>query len=454
MASVRAHVSLIVVALLLAGGALLLVSCRLDVPRLPSPFVRATPHEAYADALRRAGLHETALGAEWLVEADRVLAAPLTAQVPLDEVAWFPDREARAAAWQLPLERGQRVEVRASVEADEPTRVFVDLFEVTGREGDGRLRHVESANEESLTLGFEVRRTATYVLRVQPELLRGARVRVTQTVEAALAFPVPGFDRRAVQSFFGAVRDGGRREHHGIDIFAPRGTPVVAAASGLVTSVGVSGLGGNVVWVWDPSRGQSHYYAHLETQTVSAGQRVIAGQTTVGTVGNTGNARGTAPHLHFGVYASGEGPIDPLPFVVQTAGAAPRLTASLEPLGTNVRMRSGRTPLRSTPSGRAPALTQLDRHTVARVEGAAGGFHRVRLPDGSSGYLAAAATEPLSKPLRQFVRPDDTVIRLAPRNDGVAMGTLAPGAPAAVLGQFGSFLLVRAGDLEGWVQPA
>jgi murein DD-endopeptidase MepM/ murein hydrolase activator NlpD len=135
-----------------------------------------------------------------------------------------------------------------------------------------------------------------------------------QRTTAALSFPVAGRNRAAVQSYFRDPRDGGRREHHGVDIFAPRDTPVLAASSGLVSSVATTPVGGHVVWVWDPRRGQSHYYAHLSRQTVHTGQPVTAGDV-IGYVGNTGNARTTPPHLHFGIYARGDGPIDPLPFV-------------------------------------------------------------------------------------------------------------------------------------------
>jgi murein DD-endopeptidase MepM/ murein hydrolase activator NlpD len=101
-----------------------------------------------------------------------------------------------------------------------------------------------------------------------------------------------------------------------VDIFAPRGTPVLAAAGGVVTSVGTNGLGGNVVWIARPMRGERHYYAHLDRQAVSAGTFVNEGDV-IGYVGNTGNARGTAPHLHFGIYASG-GAVDPLPYIADT----------------------------------------------------------------------------------------------------------------------------------------
>jgi murein DD-endopeptidase MepM/ murein hydrolase activator NlpD len=105
-----------------------------------------------------------------------------------------------------------------------------------------------------------------------------------------------------------------------VDIFAPRDTPVLAAAPGIVSSVATTRRGGHVVWIWDGARRQSHYYAHLARQAVGPGERVQAGDV-IGYVGNTGNARTTPPHLHFGIYAAGDGPIDPLPFV-QGARAA------------------------------------------------------------------------------------------------------------------------------------
>ena len=80
-----------------------------------------------------------------------------------------------------------------------------------------------------------------------------------------------------MSSGFGAARDGGRREHHGIDILAPRGTPVLSAGDGVVSSVAVTDIGGKVVWVWDSARDLSLYYAHLDSQGVSTGTRVRAG---------------------------------------------------------------------------------------------------------------------------------------------------------------------------------
>src|SRR5690606_5499131 len=68
----------------------------------------------------------------------------------------------------------------------------------------------------------------------------------------ALAMPVQGVNARQVTDTWGAPRGNGRR-HEGLDIFAPRGTPVVSATEGLVTRISTNRLGGKVVWVLGPA---------------------------------------------------------------------------------------------------------------------------------------------------------------------------------------------------------
>ena len=85
--------------------------------------------------------------------------------------------------------------------------------------------------------------------------------------------------------------------HKGIDIFAKEGTPVVAAAPGLVLYSGTLALGGNVVIVAGP-KWRLHYYAHLRERTTGGGHLVAKGEI-LGTVGATGNAAGKPPHLHY-----------------------------------------------------------------------------------------------------------------------------------------------------------
>lgn len=128
----------------------------------------------------------------------------------------------------------------------------------------------------------------------------------------ALPVPVEGVRQRALRDTWHGARSEGRK-HEGIDIFAKRGTPVLSSTEGIVTQVGTNRLGGLVVWVLGPG-GQRHYYAHLEGYAdVEAGMRIEAGRV-LGYVGNSGNARGTPPHLHYGVYDTG-GAINPYPLL-------------------------------------------------------------------------------------------------------------------------------------------
>lgn len=133
-------------------------------------------------------------------------------------------------------------------------------------------------------------------------------------VPAVIDVPVRGVSRTRLRDTWQAARSGAR-QHEGIDIFAKRGTPVQAATEGIVMRVGESRLGGQVIWVLGPG-GQRHYYAHLDRfADLSRGDRVRAG-TVLGYVGNTGNAAGTPPHLHYGIYQAG-GAINPYPVLAQ-----------------------------------------------------------------------------------------------------------------------------------------
>lgn len=139
-------------------------------------------------------------------------------------------------------------------------------------------------------------------------------------VSKSLAFPVWG-KKNNIGSFWGDVRDGGKRKHRGIDIFAKKGTPVVAIADGIIISKGNTPRGGKTLWLQTAGYGWRVYYAHLDEHKARVGQIVKKGDI-IGTVGNTGNARTTPPHLHFGIYSWLGGAINPLPYVKN----APRVT--------------------------------------------------------------------------------------------------------------------------------
>ncbi len=369
--------------------ALLLAAC--DVGKVLRERVRVlTPHEQYAASLRAAGLDSTALGREWLVAGDSALRAAIPMPLPSREAGFFSRAEARAVAYEVRLVPGRRLDVTFEQVEGPAARVFVELFAVTG-DTAAPFVHRGTAERDStgrLVLRAEAEDTSTFLVRLQPELLREGTYELVMRAEPILAFPVSGHGNRAVQSYFGADRDAGRRQHHGIDIFAKRGTPVVASVDGVVRSTRPNNLGGIVVWLSDPVRGQSLYYAHLDSFIVAAGQTVHVGDT-LGFVGNTGNARGTRPHLHFGVYRRGRGPVDPWPMVRIPLASPPVIASDTSRLGNVVALGGVSSMLRRWPASNADTVRRLPRATPVHLVGAQAGWFRVQLAGGDVGYLPA-----------------------------------------------------------------
>lgn len=120
---------------------------------------------------------------------------------------------------------------------------------------------------------------------------------------SGLAVPVAGIRPERLSDTFAASRAGGARIHNAIDIMAPRGTPVVAAADGIVERLHFSqGGGGITIYVRSPDRAWTYYYAHLDAYApgLREGQQVRRGDP-IGLVGSTGNAAAAGPHLHFAI---------------------------------------------------------------------------------------------------------------------------------------------------------
>lgn len=147
-------------------------------------------------------------------------------------------------------------------------------------------------------------------------------------------FVFPVGEPHAFGDSFGAPRMMGttyEHAHQGTDIMAPAGTPLLACERGIITRMGSDVLGGTKLWIKGQS-GTYYYYAHLSAfaEGMQDGLLVEAGDV-VGYVGDTGNARGGAPHLHFEIRPDGGPPVNPYP-----------LLKVVDDLNTQAQARAGR----------------------------------------------------------------------------------------------------------------
>lgn len=145
-----------------------------------------------------------------------------------------------------------------------------------------------------------------------------------QAPSGKLIVPVSGIPASALQDTYNQKR-GSDRIHEALDILAPKGTPVVAAADGSVRKLFTSKPGGLTLYQFDPTESFVYYYAHLDgyAPNIVEGSVVKQGQL-LGYVGSTGNADPNAPHLHFAIFKLKpdkhwwEGtPINPYPLLTQ-----------------------------------------------------------------------------------------------------------------------------------------
>jgi hypothetical protein len=239
-----------------------------------------------------------------------------------------------------------------------------------------------------------------------------------------------------------------------VDIFAPRGTPVVATSEARVSRVDTTPIGGRVIWLRDRERNASVYYAHLHEILTHDGAQVRPGDT-LGTVGNTGNARTTPPHLHFGLYFRREGPYDPWDYLYEPPGEVEEVEVELAALGQWARVRGTDIRLREAPARGAAVLAELPLHTTVRIMGGAGSWYRVRLPDGGWGFVAGRLTEGLGEPLWLERVAGAQPLQSDPLPGAPVMEEVPDGAEVPVLGTFGAFLYVRAPNgVQGWMAAA
>ncbi|MFC2128970.1 M23 family metallopeptidase [Bacteroidota bacterium] len=360
-----------------------LTACRQE--KVEEEFKPRNAHSAYKNSLEQANLHETALGKDWITAAEKALVDPINIICPFEEVFYVDPSSAFAIGYAFKTIRGQRIEIDIQIESEDSTILFIDLFRIN--KDSGQKTKVASSKKDSSFLKFEPRRDNKYILRLQPELLRGGKFRLTIKNVHALSFPVAGKDDTAIWSWFDDPRDGGRIKHNGVDIFASRHTEILACTDGYIREVADTKIGGKNIWLYDATRMLNIYYAHLQTQEVTKNTKVKAGQV-IGTMGNTGNAINTPPHLHFGLYHRIDGPIDPLNFLTRTDEEPDKVVSDINLLGQLVRPKNSTLAFKSSDGKFIQQQKTLHENSVMKVTGASGKLFRVELSDGSFTYVS------------------------------------------------------------------
>ena len=420
----------------------LLSACEVSV-NTPASLELQTPREAYWAALDSSGLANTVMAQSWKKAGTYALEDSVHIETPFREIAYFQAAEPTAYGYRFSLKVGELVQVKW-VGLTDSTQFFVDLFQLIPTDSTDYYQYLSNAAKaKSGSLAYEAVEEGIYLLRIQPELLTLGRFDISVTIQPAYGvFPVQGKGNPDIWSVFGDPRDGGRRIHKGIDIFAPRGTPVLAATRGVTRRVRNKGLGGKQVWLYDPERNQSLYYAHLDTQLVVENQLVEAGDT-LGTVGNTGNAQNTRPHLHLGLYKRGQGAIDPRPYVAYQSTRLPSVFSDTARLGQMNRVRYSRTSLRSAPQLRAKKIMDLERHLPVELLAASKYWYRVRLPDGFTGYLPAEQLEAATRRIARRTLAEATELLQLPQEPTSPVAVIEAETSVDVLGQSKDYQLVR-----------
>ena len=142
-----------------------------------------------------------------------------------------------------------------------------------------------------------------------------------------MGIPLAGVPASALRDTYEEMRGGGTRTHEALDILAPRGTPVLSAANGRVLKLFNSKAGGLMVYAADSSEHFILMYGHLDAYApgLTDGQPLRRGQP-LGTVGTSGNAAPTVPHLHFAIARSTDvkqwwkgAPVNPYPLLAPAA---------------------------------------------------------------------------------------------------------------------------------------
>ena len=293
-----------------------------------------SPYESYVKSLESSGISKSTMGKKWISSGESALLNPKeSVKLPFKSEIFFREIVPNAISYRLKYEEYAKLTFKISSKGKDNNGVYVDIFEDNPNKS-----RIKNFYVKDTVFVYEDNNYKNLIIRIQPQLLVNQYVTIEIIENPKLAFPVKNGSNKDIQSFWGVDRDGGKRRHEGVDIFSKKGTPILAVEDGTIARVETNILGGKVVWQRLGLFGQSIYYAHLDSQTVSSGQVVKKGDV-VGFMGNTGNAKYTASHLHFGIY-TGSGAIDPLLYIQKRDTISGKLRLSEKYLGEEVVLKT------------------------------------------------------------------------------------------------------------------
>lgn len=428
--------------ILILVSALSLVSCN-GLRSIKSAFSEVSPYENYVESLKKAELLNASMAKAWISAGKDIFDDSVIVNVPFSESGFFQASTPEARSYRFEVRDGQVLTVNGAVKTARDAHLFLDLF----IRDDVEWQRVAFA-DSTLSITYEFSSDYECVLRLQPELLVNAYYAINISLTPVLINPVYGATNKSIGSFYGASRDNGKRSHEGVDIFARKGTPVIAPTDGIISRVGVNTLGGKVVWMRDPRRGHSYYFAHLDSQMVKPGMRVYKGHV-LGLVGNTGNAKRTPPHLHFGIYQSGSK--DPLYYIHQMENAIATLPVDTGFQQKPFKIDVKRTGLMTGPSQKLGVKVSLLKDTYVTVIGQSHDWYRISLPDRTEGFILKSKATPLGN--GEHTTLDTVGVLLSGiQSDAIPVAVLEPHTLVEILARFDNYdFVVTEEGKAGWL---
>ncbi len=424
---------------------LVFASCHEDAVVVPEPYQPTSAYDAYRHGLVELGLGNSSLAKAWRSASDQSLNTPTYVQLPYTEALYFDDLKPQAYSYRMKTRRGQKITTTLKKHSDTDANVFIDLYQVSL---DTMIPYIHVATaDSSWTLGFEPQVDGDFILRLQPELLKAGRYVLEIKEVPSFDFPMSGRTETAILSIFGAERDAGKRIHEGNDIFASRHVPIIAATSGTISYAGERGLGGKQIYIKDEQRNLKVYFAHLDSVYVAIGDEVIRGDT-IGTNGNSGNAKTTNPHLHFGIYAD-TGAIDPYHYIVPNRRSHRTIKADPKWVGHMVRTKN-KAYFDHIDERYRNRRDSVSIHTIMYVAAAWSRSYRVRLPDGRDGYVRSGDLTRIDDTPYKKRKADKDFTIIRSLSDSMVDGVILTNESYNILGRFGTDEYVEHDDIRGW----